>query len=86
MVVLAKGLLDVDSGFLGVVVRHGGEEVMGNVGVGNVMVEVVEEETVRTINSQSGTTLEVPDVFTVMRQLGVSVLQIGDQDQPKVNI
>jgi hypothetical protein len=43
VVVLAKNLLDMASGLLGVIVRHSGEEMMSDVGVRNVMMHVVNE-------------------------------------------
>jgi hypothetical protein len=85
VVVLAKNLLDVASGLLGVIVRHSGEEMVSDVGVGNVMMQMVNEETEITINGQSSSTLEVPNTLTVMGKSGVSVLKIGDQNEPEVD-
>lgn len=82
---LAKNLLDVASSFLGVIVRHSGEEMVSDVSVGNVVVQVVDEETEITINGQSGSTLEVPNALAVMGKSGVGVLKIGDQDEPEVD-
>lgn len=82
---LSKSFLDMYSGFFGVVVGHGGEEMMRNMRIRDMMVEVVQEETIRAINGQGSTTLEVPDIFPVMRQGRVGVLKIGDENQPKVN-
>jgi hypothetical protein len=49
------------------------------------MVQVVDKEAEITINSQSSTTLEVPNTLAVMGQNRVGVLKIGDQDEPKVD-
>jgi len=85
VIMLSEDLFDVASGFLGVVVGHGGEEVVSNLGIGNVVMQVVDQGTIVTIDSKSSTALEVPDTFTIMRQDRVGVLEISDQHKPKVD-
>ncbi|RUP50129.1 hypothetical protein BC936DRAFT_140253 [Jimgerdemannia flammicorona] len=82
---LAQNFLDVARRLLRVVMRHLREEVMRHVGVGDVVMKVVQQPAVRPINRQSCAALEVPDRLTVVRQGWVGVLQKGDEDQPEVD-
>lgn len=84
MIVLAQDLLDVLSSFLSVIVWHGWEEVMGNVRVGDVMMEIVKNAK-RAVYSQSSAALEVPDSLAVVGKSRIGVLEIGDEDQPEVD-
>lgn len=64
---------------------HLREQVMGDMGVGDTMEHVIQELAKGAVDGAKGSTLEVPDSLTVVRHLGVGVLQEGDQDQPKVD-
>ena len=85
VVVLAKNLLDMASGLFSVIVRHSGEKVMSDVSVRNMMMQVVDKEAEISINSQSSSTLEVPDTLTVVWQSWISMLEVSDQDEPEVD-
>lgn len=49
------------------------------------MVKVVNNLAERAINSAGSSTLEVPYVFTEVRNLRVSVLKVSDTDDPSVD-
>lgn len=71
----SQSLLNIASGFHSVVMGHGGEEMMGDVRVSNVVLEVVDTKTIGTVNSESSSTLEVPDLGRVMGHSRISVLE-----------
>lgn len=68
----------MNSSLFGMVMRHGGEEMVSNVSIRDVMMEVVDDGTIGAIDGKSSTTLEVPDILAVVGQFGVGVLQVGD--------
>jgi hypothetical protein len=70
----SQSLLNIASGFDSIVVRHGGEEMMSDVGVSNVVLEIVNAKAIGTINSKSSSTLEVPDLGRVMGHSRIGVL------------
>lgn len=84
-VVLAEELLEAGGGFLSMVERHLREQMVGNVGVDDTVKHVVQELAERAVDGAEGSTLEVPDVLAVVGQLGVGVLEEGDENQPKVD-
>lgn len=74
VIVRTKSLLNVVGSLHSIVVRHGGEEVVRNVRISNVVLEIINAKTIGTVNSKSSSTLEVPDLGRVMWQCRVSVL------------
>ena len=84
-VVLAQLGLKVLGGLDGVVEGHLREHVVALVRVTNVMVQVVDDGSEGAVDRAGGSTLEVPDVITEVRNLGVGVLEIGDADDPGVD-
>ena len=84
-VVLAEELLEAGGGFLSMVERHLGEQMVSNVSVDDTMKHMVKEFAERAVDGAEGSTLEVPDVLAVVGQLRVGVLEEGDEDQPKVD-
>ena len=69
---------------LRVVVRHGGEQVVADVGVSNV-VECNVQEAVGSVNGGQSSTQPLPLRVIVVRQGRVRVLQQRDHDQPHVD-
>ena len=66
------------------VVRHGGEKVVTDVGVSNVVEHMV-QEAVGAVHRGQGTAQPLPLLVVVVRQGGVRVLQQRDHDQPHVD-
>lgn len=84
-VVLAQLGFEVLGGLNSVVEGHLREHVMALVRVANVVVQVVDDGSEGAVDSAGGSTLEVPDVVTEMRDLGVGVLEVSDTDDPCVD-
>ena len=56
------------------VVRHGGEQMVGHMGVGNVMEKEIQKAE-RAVHGCQSSSEPVPLFIIVVRQLGVGVLQ-----------
>lgn len=69
---------------LGVVVGHGGEEVVRNVSVCNVVEDNI-EGTVATVHGGKGPPQPVPLSVVIVRQRRVRVLQQRDAHQPAIH-
>lgn len=85
-VVLADKGLEVLGSLLAVIERHLGEEVVDDVIVG----DIVEEEASLpseegTVDGAGGATLERPLSLAVMRETLISVVEVGDHDEPVGN-
>jgi hypothetical protein len=72
----SQSLLNIVSGFHSIVVGHGREEMVGDVRVSNMVLEIVNAKAIRAVNSESSSTLEVPDLGRVMGQSRIGVLLI----------
>ena len=79
--ILTKHFLNVDGCFLSVVEWHVGEQMMCDMSVCNVMEEIVEDGSERSVNSAKGTTEPCPLFVIEMRHIDICVLEIGDKDQ-----
>src|SRR3546814_8217670 len=73
------------SGLLSVVERHLGEQVVADVGVGDVVHGVVKHRSERAIDSAKSTTEPVPLLVAEMWDERVGVLQVRDQHQVVVD-
>jgi len=82
-VVLTHHLLDGLGRFLCVVVRHGVEEMVGHVGVADVMPDDV-PGTVVAVNGGQSSTKPVPGGCVVVRHILVGVLESSDGHQARV--
>merc|ERR1712217_792981 len=77
--------LDGLGGFFGMVVRNGGEQMVQYVGVANIVMKGVPEDTVVTVHSGQSALQPTPRIRGVVRQSGIGVMQIGVEKQPEVN-
>ena len=77
VVVGAQNRPDGLSGLLSMVVRHLREEVVCHMRVGDVMVQVVQNRAVVTVDGGKRTTQPVPLCISVVGEFGVRVLQAG---------
>lgn len=84
-IVRTQNLLDVNGGFLCMVERHLGEDVVTDVSVCDVVESVIQDSTERAINSAQCATQPVPFRTTEMRHKYISMLQVSDQNQVIVN-
>ena len=66
------------------VVRHGGEQVVADVGVSNVVEHNV-QEAIGAVHCREGAAQPLPLLVVVVGQGGVRVLQQRDHDQPHVD-
>ena len=64
--------------------RHVAEEMMCHVGVGNVMMDVIQEPEV-AIHSAEGALEPAPLLASVVGKTNIRVLEVSNQDQPEVD-
>lgn len=74
-IVLAHNLLNGLGGFVGIVERNGGDEVVGDVGLDDTVEEMTADESEFTINGGSGSASVGPGFRVVMRKRRVGVLE-----------
>lgn len=84
-VVLTQNLLNSFRGRTGIVERNTGNKVVQNVGLDNVMEDVRANKGEFTVNSSSGTTSKVPFLMVIVRKSRISVLEVGNENQPVVD-
>lgn len=65
--------------------RNSRAEVMKNMSLNDIMEEKLANETKVSVNSSHGTSSKSPVRRIVMRELGISVLQVGDVNQPVID-
>merc|ERR1711879_866589 len=65
--------------------RHCRKNVMHHVRVGNVVVKMVEDGAIISVDGCQCSSQKSPIVSSKMRNILVGVLQIGNQNQPEVN-
>lgn len=84
-VVLTHDLLDGLRSRTSVVERNSGAVVVQDVGLDDIVEDVLSDETKLSVDGGSGTSGEVPLVGFVVRHLRVRVLQEGNEHKPVVN-
>lgn len=77
-VVLAHDLLDGLGGFISMVEWDGADVVVSDVGLDDSVEKSTANEPEFTVNRGCGTPGEVPGLVVVVRESGVSVLQVSD--------
>lgn len=65
--------------------RNSRNKVVQNVGLNDIVENVLTNESKVSVNSGSSSSQEIPVRSVIVRHPGISVLQIGDVDQPVVN-
>jgi hypothetical protein len=84
-VVLAEDGADGPGGLRGVVVRDGGEEVVRDVRIGDVVEEGPAEHAVVAVDGGERAAEPVPLGAAVVRQRRVGVVEVRDEHQPRVH-
>lgn len=83
-IVAAHDGLDGFRGFVGVVERDGGDVVVQDVRLDDTVQQLSSDETELSVDGGGGSAHVVPASTGVMRKRGVSVLEVGDCDEPVV--
>lgn len=75
-IVFPHNLLNVLSGFLSMIEWHVGEEMVGNMGISDVMEVVIKEGSPRAVNCAKGSAQPRPLVVIEVRHVDICVMQV----------
>lgn len=74
------------SGLEGIVVRQLREKMVAYVGIGNVVQNGVDDVAVSAVLCRQLTAQPIPLIVSVVREVLVGVVQLGDQHEPEVYV
>ena len=77
---LAHDWLDSFCGFIGVIKRNGGDEVVENMGLDNPVKELATNKSKFTIDGRCSSASKVPGMWLIMRKRWICVLEECDCD------